>query len=516
LSCPDATPAIVPGAPGRAARVSGHPLREGGPGAATSLVQPRLGIAHEEVVPTAQQFDVVIIGGGPAGYAAALRGGLAGLNIAVVEKEKVGGTCLHRGCIPAKEFLETATVYRTVTGAKEFGIEVEAPSVQFAQSQARKQKVVDQLWKGLQGLMKKRKVTTFAGTGTLGADHLVRVDDGTELQGKHVILASGSVPRTIPGFDVDGNLVMTSDEVLSLERLPSSAVVIGGGAIGCEFASMLSDLGSQVTVLEALPKILPGCDRDVADVVLRSFKKRGIDVKTGVKVTGHAPAPDSGSTTVKFGEGEELNVEAVVVSVGRRPLSDNLGLEGTKVQVDRRGFVEVDEYMRTSEPGVFAAGDLVDTPALAHVGFAEAIVIIDQILGDRVTPVDYTKVPWCIYCHPEVAFVGLSEDAALEAGLEVVTKKDPYGGNGRALIVGEPEGLVKVICEKLPDGSAGTILGVHMVGPWVTEQLGQAYLSVNWEATPAEAAHFIQPHPTLSETFGETLLALTGRGLHVG
>ncbi|HET6874923.1 MAG TPA: dihydrolipoyl dehydrogenase [Acidimicrobiales bacterium] len=468
------------------------------------------------MVPTAQEFDVVIIGGGPAGYAAALRGGLAGLNIAVVEKEKVGGTCLHRGCIPAKEFLETATVYRTVTGAKEFGIAVDAPSIEFAQSQARKQKVVDQLWKGLQGLMKKRKVTTFIGTGTLGADHKVTVDDGTELVGKHVILASGSVPRTIPGFEVDGKLVMTSDEVLSLERLPASAVVIGGGAIGCEFASMLADLGCQVTVLEALPKILPGCDQDVADVVLRSFKKRGIEVRTGVAVTGHTPAGDGRSTTVAFGEGEEVNVETVVVSVGRRPLSDNLGLEGTAVKVDERGFVEVDEYMRTAEPGVFAAGDLVNTPQLAHVGFAEAVVIIDQILGDRVIPVDYSKVPWCIYCQPEVAFAGMSEQAAKEAGFEVVTKKDPFGGNGRALIVGEPEGMVKVICEKQADGSAGRILGVHMVGPWVTEQLGQGYLAVNWEATPSEVAQYIQPHPTLSETFGETVLALTGRGLHVG
>jgi dihydrolipoamide dehydrogenase len=468
------------------------------------------------VIPTAEQFDVVIIGGGPAGYAAALHGGLAGLNIAVVEKEKVGGTCLHRGCIPAKEFLETATVYRTVAGAKEFGIAVDPPAVEFGQSQARKQRVVDQLWKGLQGLMKRRKITTYIGTGALCADHLVRVDDGTELVGTHVILASGSVPRSIPGFTVDGDLVLTSDEVLDLETLPASAVVIGGGAIGCEFASMLSDLGTRVTILEALPKILPGCDKDVADVVLRSFKRRGIEVRTGVMVTGHTPSDDGGSTTVHFGEGEHVTVEAVVLSVGRRPLSENLGLDGTKVQVDGRGFVEVDEYMQTAEPGVYAAGDLVDTPQLAHVGFAEGMLIIDQILGDRVVPVDYMRVPWCIYCHPEVAFAGLSEEAARQAGFEVVTKKDPYGGNGRALIIGEPEGLVKVICEKGPDGKAGRVLGVHMVGPWVTEQLGQAYLSVNWEATPEEIAHYVQPHPTLSEVFGETTLALTGRGLHVG
>jgi len=275
-------------------------------------------------------------------------------------------------------------------------------------------------------------------------------------------------------------------------------------------------MGCRVTVLEALPKILPGCDKDVADVVLRSFKKRGIEVRTGVSVHGHTPLADGSGTTVSFGEGESVEVEAVVVSVGRRPLSENLGLEGTRVSLDQRGFVEVDPYMRTGEPNVFAAGDLVNTPALAHVGFAEAVVVVDQILGEAVVPVDYTNVPWCIYCQPEVAFAGLSEEAAREAGFEVVTKKDPFGGNGRALIVGEPDGLVKVICEKLPDGSAGRILGVHMVGPWVTEQLGQGYLAVNWEATPKEVGQFIQPHPTLSENFGETVLALTGRGIHVG
>jgi dihydrolipoamide dehydrogenase len=461
----------------------------------------------------AEEFDVVIIGGGPGGYAAALYGANADLRIAVVEKDKVGGTCLHRGCIPAKEFLETAHVFRTVAGAKEFGVLSEQPSVDFATSQQRKQKIVDQLWKGLQGLMKRRKITTIEGTGTLGANKVVKVSDGTELRAKHVILASGSVPRTIPNFDVDGRYVMTSDEVLALDKLPSTAVVIGGGAIGCEFASMMSDLGVQVTILEALPKMLPGCDKDVVDVVAKSFKKRGIEVKLGVKVLGHEPN-DSGGTTVKFGEGEQITVDTVVMSVGRRPLSESLGLDGTSVEVDERGFVKVDEYMRTGEPGVYAVGDLVATPALAHIGFAEAIVAVRHILGEDPVPVDYSKVPWCIYCHPEVAFAGLSEEAAVEAGYDVIAKKDPFVGNGRALIVGEPEGLVKVIAEKAPDGKAGRILGVHMVGPWVTEQLGQGYLAVNWEATPDEVAQFIQPHPTMSEVFGETVLALTGRGLH--
>jgi dihydrolipoamide dehydrogenase len=461
----------------------------------------------------AEEFDVVVVGGGPGGYAAALYGAAAGLRVAVVERDKVGGTCLHRGCIPAKQFLETATVFRTVAGAKEFGVVADQPSVDFAAAQARKQKVVNQLWKGLQTLMKGRKITTVIGTGRLGPNHLVTVDDGTELRAtRGVILASGSAPRTLPGFDVDGRFVLTSDEVLALDRLPSSAAVVGGGAIGCEFASMLSDLGTQVTILEALPKILPGCDRDVADVVVRSFKRRGIDVRTGVQVQGHEPSGDQ--TTVRLGDGSSVTVDAVVMSVGRRPLSDTLGLDETNVEVDGRGFVVVDEHLRTTEEGVYAVGDVVNTPQLAHVGFAEAIVAVKDILGEPAVAVDYQKVPWCIYCFPEVAFAGLSEEAARDAGYDVAVSKHRFGGNSRALIVGEPEGLVKVIAEKGPDGKAGRLLGVHMVGPWVTEQLAEGYLSVNWEATPDDVSQFIHPHPTLSETFGETVMSLTGRGLH--
>jgi dihydrolipoamide dehydrogenase len=463
------------------------------------------------------EFDVVVIGGGPAGYATALCGAAAGLSVAVVERDKVGGTCLHRGCIPAKEFLETASVMRTVAGAKEFGVQAEQPTVDFSVSQGRKQKVVETLFKGLVGLMGARGITTFNGSGELLPDRVVRVtgaDQTVDLRGANVVLAPGSVPRTIPGFAVDGRLVHTSDEVLSFNSAPASVAIIGGGAIGCEFASMFADLGSQVTVLEALPSLLTGCDEDVIPVVARSFRKRGIVVHTGVKVTGHLPSGTG--TTVNFGDGEQVTVDAVIVSVGRRPLTAGLINEGTGVVVDERGFVVVDEYMRTAADGIWAAGDVVDTPQLAHVGFAEGILVIKGILGEAALPVEYSRVPWCIYCHPEVAFAGLTEAQARHSGLDVVVKKDPFGGNSRARIIGETDGLVKIVAEALPDGTTGRILGVHMVGPWVTEQLGQGYLAVNWEATPDEIAPFIQPHPTLSESFGETVLALTGRGLHLG
>lgn len=471
----------------------------------------------EEVVSTAERYDIVIVGGGPGGYAAALYGAAAGLNIAMVEKEKVGGTCLHRGCIPAKELLETAAVFRTVGSAGNYGVEASAPSLDFAKTMTRKQQVIDQLFNGLSGLLKNRRVTVVAGTGTLGPDLKVTVTDAdggtSELAGDAVILASGSVPRTIPGFDVDGKVVHTSDEVFEMTELPAKVAVIGGGAIGCEFASMMSDLGAEVTILEALPQILPGVDKDVVNIVLRSFKGRKIDVRTGVKVVGHAPKSEGG-TSIELGDGSPLDVDAVIVSVGRRALSDNLDLDRTGVKVDERGFVVVDEYCRTGTDGVFAIGDLIATPGLAHVGFAEAILVVKQLLGEPVVPVEYNRVAWCIYCHPEVAFVGYSEQGAKDAGYEVVVSKHRWTGNSRALIVGETEGLMKVIAEKQADGTGGRILGVHMAGPWVTEQLGQGYLAVNWEATVDEVAQFIQPHPSLSENFGETVLSLTGRGLH--
>jgi dihydrolipoamide dehydrogenase len=306
---------------------------------------------------------------------------------------------------------------------------------------------------------------------------------------------------------------MTSDEVLMLDRVPARIAVIGGGAIGCEFASAFADLGASVTILEGLPKILPGLDTDVANVVVKSFKKKNIDIKTGVSVSGHTPNA-SGGTVVHFGDGENLEVDAVIVSVGRRPFADQLGLEGTGVKVADRGFVEADEFCRTGESGVYAIGDLINTPQLAHVAYAEAVVAVKQILGERVAPVMYDRVPWAIYCHPEVAWSGHSEESAKAAGLDIVVAKHQFRANSRAMILGEPDGLVKVIAKKDRAGKAGQVVGVHMVGPWVTEQLSGGYLAVNWEATVEEIAEFFQPHPSLSELFGETVLSLTGRSIN--
>ncbi|MEO6571480.1 MAG: dihydrolipoyl dehydrogenase [Ilumatobacteraceae bacterium] len=461
-------------------------------------------------------FDLVVIGGGPGGYAAALYAASADLKVALIEKDALGGTCLNRGCIPAKAFLETAAVKRHVEHSAEFGIDSSAPSVNFAVAQQRKQKIVAGLVGGIAAMCKGRKVEVFNGVGSLGADRTVSVsmNDGSSatITGEHVILAAGSVPRTIPGFD-RGGPIMTSDEVLDLDHVPERVVVIGGGAIGCEFASTFADLGATVTILEGLPKILPGLDTDVANIVVRSFKKKHIDIRTGVNVTGHTPN-SSGGTTVSFGEGESVEVDACIVSVGRRPFADQLGLEQTGVVVSDRGFVEVDEFCRTAEPNVFAVGDLINTPQLAHVGYAEAVLVVKQILGEHPMPVRYDRVPWAIYCHPEVAWAGPGEDACKAAGIDVLVAKHPFKFNSRAQIVGETEGMVKVVAKRNADGTAGQVLGVHMVGPWVTEQLAGGYLAVNWEATVAEVAEFIQPHPSMTELFGETMMSLTGHNFN--
>jgi len=459
----------------------------------------------------AEQFDVVVLGGGPAGYATALYGAAAGLDVALVEEGRVGGTCLHRGCIPAKELLQTAEVLRTIQRAPDFGVDAGVPSLDLARSQARKREVIDRLTKGLETLLKGRKVTVFGQRGEVvdAAAHRVRVADGTEVEGANLVIATGSYPRSLPRLDFDGTRVLSSDHVLELEQLPGRVAIIGGGVIGAEFASMLADMGSDVTIIEALPRILAPTDVDAGNVVARSFKKRGIGVHTSARVTGIEGATEL-TVTWESDTGENAAVvDTIIVSVGRAPRSGGFGLEDSGVEIDDRGFVVVDDQLRTSVAGVYAAGDVVDTPALAHVGFAEAVVIVKTILGEPVTPIDYEKVPWVVYSHPEVAWCGLTEEQARAAGHDVVVSTHRFAGDARAMILGDTEGLVKLVAD-----ADGQLLGVHLAGPWATELLGEGYLSVNWEANAADIAALIHPHPTLSEVFGEAALSLTGRSIH--
>jgi dihydrolipoamide dehydrogenase len=313
----------------------------------------------------------------------------------------------------------------------------------------------------------------------------------------------------LPGLDFDGTRVLSSDHVLELTSLPPRVVIIGGGVIGAEFASMLVDMGSEVTMLEALPRILAPTDVDAGTVVARSFKKRGVNVQTSARVTGIEGSRELTVTWETDAGEQSVVVDKIIVSVGRAPLSSGFGLEDSPVKVDDRGFIVVDDQLRTNVPGVFAAGDVVDSPQLAHVGFAEAIVIVKTILEEPVTPVDYGKVPWVVYSHPEVAWCGLTEEQAREQGHDVVVATHRFAGDARAMILGEAEGLVKLVTD-----ADGLLLGVHLAGPWATELLGEGYLSVNWEANSADIAALIHPHPTLSEVFGEAALAITGRPLH--
>jgi dihydrolipoamide dehydrogenase len=460
----------------------------------------------------AEHFDVVVLGGGPGGYAAAQYGAGAGLNIALVEEQRVGGVCLHRGCIPAKELLQTAEVLRTVKGAKDFGVAAGEPTLDLAVSQTRKQQVVDRLTRGLESLLKGRHVTVVPGTGTVvdAGSPTIRLADGAEIDGDALVVATGSSPRGLPGLDFDGQRILSSDHVLELSTLPGRVAIIGAGAIGCEFASLFTDLGSEVTLLEALPRLLPGVDADASGALGRAFKKRGIAAHAGVRVTS---IEGTRELTVAFEDGgssQQVVVDKVVLSIGRAPRSSGIGLEAVGVALDERGYVVVDGEMRTNVPGIYAIGDVVPTPQLAHVGFAEAIVAIRSILGEPVKPVDYDKVPWGIYSHPEVAYAGLTEEQARERGFDVETSVHRFVGNSRALIIGEPDGIVKLVSQR-----DGPLLGVHIVGPWATELIAEGYLAVNWEATPAEIGELVHAHPTLSELFGESALALTGRSLHV-
>ena len=465
---------------------------------------------------TSSDFDVIVIGGGPSGYATALTAAAADLSVALIERDRLGGTCLHRGCIPAKELLETASVHRTVSQADQFGIITAAPVVDFSAAQDRKQAVVDRLFKGITNLVESKNIELFSGTGNLTKDRriAVQMDDGVEqlLTGASIVLAAGSQSKTLPGFEIDGRTILGSDDVLTMRSLPESAAVIGGGAIGCEFASMLADLGTEVTILEADERLVPGADADIAKALQRSFKKRGIKTLTGVTAVGHTPLMHE--TTLQLSDGAEIEVQKIIVCIGRRPYTEHLQLAETTVEVDDQGFVRVDEFCRTNLDGIYAVGDLIATPQLAHVGFAEAMLVVSDITGEPRAPIDYSKVPWAIYCHPEIAYAGLSEEQAKADGYEISVSQHRFIGNARALIHNDTEGMVKLVAERREDGKAGKLLGVHLIGPWATEQLGQGYLAINRDIEISEIADFVQPHPTLSELFGEAALELAGRTLH--
>ena len=462
-------------------------------------------------------FDIVVLGGGPGGYAAALYAASAGQKVALVEKQTVGGTCLHRGCIPAKALLQAAEVFRTVHHAGDFGIGLGAdakPAADWRAVNKRKSGIVSTLHKGLSGLLKRRKVTVVNGFGTLTPEGAVAVD-GQTLSGRAVIICSGSEPRSLPGLEVDGERIVTSDQATNSDakKLPERVAVIGGGVIGAEFASVYTDFGVQTTLLEALPHgVLPiGPDRDTADVLAKALAKRGTDIHAEARV-GAVEATSNG-VLVPFETpkgSEKIEVDQLLVAIGRRPVSEGMGLEAAGVEVSDRGFISVDtSTMQTTRPGVYAIGDCVPTPGLAHVAYAEAVVAVQSVLGENPAPVDYGKVPWVVYTHPEVAWVGMTEAEARDAGHDVEVHKHSFAGNGRAMIVGDTEGLVKVVAAR-----GGPILGLHLVGPWASELLHEGYLAVNWDALPSDVGSLIHAHPSLSEAIGETMITFSGRSLH--
>lgn len=453
--------------------------------------------------------DIVIVGGGPGGYAAALYAHNFGLDVTLVEKERPGGTCLIRGCIPAKQWLYVAEVFSTVTHAAEFGVNTSQPEMDWQAALVRKNQTVEGLVRGLGGLLDQRGVEVVTGFGKLAGDGKVEVDteEGTRtLEGDKIILATGSYPQTLPGYDIDGEKIVTSDHALDWESQPRRVAIVGGGIIGCEFASFLVDLGTEVHVFEMMDQIVPGTDADTAKMLQRQLQKRGVKFHVGVKVE---PAEVGDTVVVPYGD-DRVEVDVVLVAVGRGPNTDGVGIENTKIEVDR-GFVKVDyDTMETAEPGVYAVGDIVaDTAQLAHAGFAEGISAVTHIATGQIEPVNYDAIPKVTYTHPEVAEVGVTAQQAEERGLEVETAKHAFNGVGRAIIIGQNQGHAKVVTLK-----DGPIIGASVVGPQAGEMIHELMYSVGWEALPSEAAALVHAHPSLSEAIGETLMSAAGRSLH--
>jgi len=460
-------------------------------------------------------FDLIVIGGGPGGYVAAIRAAQLGMKTAVVEGEHLGGICLNWGCIPTKALLRTSEIYHLLHRLDEFGLSAKDPSFDIAKVVKRSRTVAGRLSKGVAHLLKKNKVAVFDGYGRLAGAGKVHVEkDGkgvADLDAKHIILATGARARSLPGLEPDGKLIWTYREAMVPEAMPKSLLVVGSGAIGIEFASFYRTLGAEVTVVEVLDRVLPVEDEEISALAQKAFEKQGMKIVTGAQVTALAKGKDDVTATIeKGGKATELKVDRVILAVGIVGNVENIGLEGSKVAVDR-SHVVIDQWMRTGEPGVYAIGDLVGPPWLAHKASHEGVICVEKIAGvDGVHPLDTSNVPGCTYCAPQVASVGLTEARAKELGHKVKVGRFPYVGNGKAIALGEPEGLVKTVF----DADTGELLGAHMIGAEVTELIQGYGVAKTLETTEADLMHAVFPHPTLSEMMHESVLDAYGRAIH--
>ena len=450
------------------------------------------------------QFDLVILGGGSGGYACALRAAQLGKTVALIESGKLGGTCLHRGCIPTKALLHSGEIADSAREASTFGVNAQFLSMDMVAVNAYKDGVITKLHKGLQGLVKSRNITFVEGHGRLVAKDTVEVN-GERYTGTNVVLATGSYAKSLPGLDIDGVRVMTSDHATNLNYVPKSVIVLGGGVIGCEFASVWKSFGAEVTIIEGLPHLVALEDESSSKLLERAYRKRGINFELGVRFKSHTVTADG--VTVELEDGKTFTADVLLVAVGRGPVSANLGYEEQGLNMDR-GYVLVDDKCRTNVPGIWAVGDLIPTLQLAHVGFGEGILVAEEICGLNPRPINYDGVPRVTYSEPEVASVGLTTAQAKERGHDVVELNYDLAGNGKAQIL-RTAGSIKLVSQK-----NGPVLGIHMVGSRVGELLAEAQLIFNWEATADDVAPLIHAHPTLSEAMGEAHMALAGKPLH--
>ncbi|TMC08827.1 MAG: dihydrolipoyl dehydrogenase [Chloroflexi bacterium] len=454
------------------------------------------------------EFDVAVLGGGTGGYTAAIRAAQLGKRTVVVEAAKLGGTCLHIGCIPTKTLLETSGLFHKLHDRREeYGIEARDVSFDYERLAGRRDAVVNQLWKGVQGLMRKNKIEVIQGCGRLEGGGRLRVDDRT-IQAGAIIVATGSSPRSLPGLDFDGERIVSSDHATMARKLPASVAIIGAGAVGVEFATFYRQMGAEVTLIEALDRLVPLEDDEVSRALLQAFKRAGIDCRVGARVEGARVGRDG--VVVRLGDGE-VKADQVLVAVGRGPNSRDIGLEQAGVEVDQRGVVKVDEWMRTSAAGVWAIGDVVGGFQLAHAAAHEGIVAAEDIAGHRVAPMEQELVTRCTYSTPEIASVGLTEAQARERGLEVRAGTFPFVANARAIIHGETAGFAKIVA----DAKTGQLLGAHVVGVQATELIGEPALARLFQGDPWEVGRNIHPHPTLSEVIGEASLAVDGVALNI-